>query len=471
MIRCKQTLLTKAVLGSGRVSEARDRSQGWLPSAAKAAKVVDSSGAAEAAPFRKRLVVPLVLALFAILLVSAPTLHAQVAKSGCVDCHSALPEPVGISEQQWATDIHAQKGLTCAACHGGDASAPDPDTAMGKRAGFKGKPKHADIPAMCGHCHSDGAYMRQYNPSLRTDQLAQYQTSVHGRRLAKGDNKVAVCTDCHGLHGIRPAKDTRSNVNPINVAQTCARCHADAGYMKEYGIKTDQFAGYSVSVHHDALAVRGDLSAPTCTTCHGNHGAAPPGVASVENVCSTCHVFQAQLFDSSPHKAAFAAMGMPSCMTCHSNHRILHPTDKFIGTSSDAVCSNCHVSGDAGFAAAGTIHDKLTNLDAAIVRSDLLLDQAERSGMEVGEARLEQAQARDALTKARVTVHSFQATKVDADIQAGMKVAEKTHAMGIEALHERNYRRAGLGVALVTILAVLVGLRLYIREVETRNGS
>ena len=51
--------------------------------------------------------------------------------------------------------------------------------------------------------------------------------------------------------------------------------------------------------------VRGDLSAPTCTTCHGNHGATPPGFASVANVCSTCHVFQAQLFDSSPHKEAF----------------------------------------------------------------------------------------------------------------------------------------------------------------------
>jgi hypothetical protein len=406
-----------------------------------------------------------------VILVSPPNLHAQVAKSGCVDCHSALPEPVGITEQQWGTDIHAQKGLTCADCHGGDANAPDPDTAMNKRAGFKGKPKHADIPAMCGRCHSDGAYMRQYNPSLRTDQFAQYQTSVHGKRLAKGDNKVAVCTDCHGLHGIRPAKDTRSKVNPVNVAQTCARCHADSAYMKEYGIKTDQFAGYSASVHHDAIAVRGDLSAPTCTTCHGNHGAAPPGLASVENVCSTCHAFQAQLFDSSPHKAAFAAMGMPTCMTCHSNHRILHPTDKFIGTSNEAVCSNCHVSGDAGFAAAGKIHDNLTKLDEAIVGSDLILDQAERSGMEVGEARLEQAQARDALTKARVTVHSFQVAKVDADLQAGMKVAEKTHAMGIAALHERNYRRAGLGVALVTILAVLVGLRLFIREYESRNGS
>ena len=75
--------------------------------------------------------------------------------------------------------------------------------------------------------------------------------------------------------------------------------------MKAYGIPTDQFAKYSTSVHHEALAVRGDLSAPTCTTCHGNHGAAPPGVDKVQNVCANCHAFQAQMYEKSSHIKAF----------------------------------------------------------------------------------------------------------------------------------------------------------------------
>lgn len=395
--------------------------------------------------------------------------HAQLAKSSCVDCHSSFPAPTGVTEEQWAADIHAQKGLTCASCHGGDPNDPSPDGAMSKKAGFRGKPKRTEIPAMCAKCHADGAYMRQYNPSLRTDQWAQYQTSVHGKRLAKGDTHVAVCIDCHSVHGIRPAKDTRSTVNPLKVANTCSRCHSDAAYMKDYKIKTDQFAGYSTSVHHDAMVVRGDLSAPTCTTCHGNHGAAPPGVASVENVCSTCHVFQAQLFDTSPHKAAFAAMGTAACITCHSNHRIVHPTDSQVGTGNEAVCTNCHASGDAGFAAAGRIHDDLTKLEVSLKRSEELLDKAERSGMEVSAARLEQAQARDNLTKARVSVHAFQPDKVEQDTNAGMKTAEKTYAAGVQALRERDYRRKGLGLALITIVAVLIGLRMYIRQVESRN--
>jgi hypothetical protein len=99
------------------------------------------------------------------------------------------------------------------------------------------------------------------------------------------------------------------------------------------------------------------------------------------------------------------------------------------------------------------------------------LDKAERSGMEVSQARLEEVQGRDSLTKARVTVHSFQADKVEQDTQAGMKIADKTYKAGIQALAERDYRRKGLGVALIAILVVLAGLRMYIRQVESQGGG
>ena len=384
----------------------------------------------------------------------------------CLDCHSALDKPLGIDKDRYATDIHARKGLTCASCHGGDPTKDDQD-AMSKAAGFKGKPDRKQIPELCGSCHSNAAYIHQFNPSLRTDQLAQYHTSVHGQRLAKGDTKVAVCTDCHSVHGILPADDSRSTVHPLNVATTCARCHADAGYMKEYKIPTDQFAGYSASVHHAAMVERGDLSAPTCTTCHGNHGAAPPGVSSVENVCSTCHVFQAQLFDQSPHKAAFAAASLPSCVTCHSNHRISHPSDAFLGTGPQSICSNCHSPGDAGLAAAVQMQQELGKLEVAIARSDELLDRAESSGMEVSQAKMDEAQARDALTKARVTVHTFQPRRVQADVQPGLQIAEKNLQAGEQALKERDYRRMGLGISLLAIVLALTGLRLYIRQIES----
>ena len=402
--------------------------------------------------------------LLLLLLILGGAARAQTQNT-CVDCHSALDPPLKVTAEQFAQDIHSQKGLTCASCHGGDPTKADMD-AMSKSAGFRGKIERKDVPDLCGHCHSDGAFMRKYNPSLRTDQLSQYKTSIHGKRLALGDTKVAVCTDCHGLHDLRAPSDTRSKVHPLNVAQTCSRCHSDSEYMKAYGIPTDQFAKYTSSVHHEAMTVRGDLSAPTCTTCHGNHGAAPPGVTSVQNVCSTCHVFQAQMYEKSSHKDAFQVASLPGCVVCHSNHGIQYPTDAKLGTGPEAVCMQCHSPGDDCDQARARMLADLTRLDEAIKSANTVLTTAESSGMEVSEARLEQDQARDQLTKARVTIHSFHTELVEQDIQAGLKIAAKTNAEGRAALVERNRRRMGLGLSLGAILIVLVGLRLYIRQVE-----
>jgi hypothetical protein len=87
--------------------------------------------------------------------------------------------------------------------------------------------------------------------------------------------------------------------------------------------------------------------------------------------------------------------------------------------------------------------------------------------MEVSEARLAQDQARDSLTKARVTIHTFQTALVDADIQAGMKIAAANLKAGQDAMVERNHRRIGLGICLVAIAFMLVGLWLYIKKLES----
>lgn len=398
----------------------------------------------------------------------ALTLAQAQQPNSCVDCHSALDGELHVTQDQFAQDIHAQKGLTCASCHGGDASKSD-ESAMSKAAGFKGKIERAAVPKLCGSCHSDPAFMRRYNPSLRTDQLSQYQTSIHGKRQAAGDNKVAVCTDCHGVHDLRAASDTRSKVHPLNIAATCSRCHADAQYMAAYKIPTNQYAEYKTSVHHQAMVDRGDLSAPTCTTCHGNHGATPPGVASVANVCSTCHVFQAQLFEASPHQAAFASAGLPGCVTCHTNHGIHKPSDAMLGAGAQSVCTNCHTKGDAGYQAAEAMQQQISGLQASIARSDAILGKAESSGMEVSQAKLELDQANDALMKARVSVHTFAGKPVATDVETGLKITAKTYGEGQAALRERDYRRSGLGMSLVAIVFVVVALRLYIREIE--NGK
>lgn len=400
-------------------------------------------------------------------LVLAACLGYGQAVNSCLDCHSAQAGRLEVTPEKFSQDIHAQKGLTCTSCHGGDSSSYDPTVAMSHKAGWKGKIDRKQIPQLCGSCHSNPALMRTYNPSLRTDQLDQYHTSIHGKRLATGDDKVAVCVDCHSVHDIRPPSDPRSTVNPVNVAKTCSRCHSDAAYMKSYGIPTDQFANYNTSVHHEALTVGGDVSAPTCTTCHGNHGAVPPGVDKVQNVCANCHVFQAQMYQKSTHNKAFADKGLPGCVVCHSNHGIHKPSDAMLGTGPTGVCMRCHAPDDHCDRARTNILNNLTQLDKAVDGADQSLRRAEAAGMEVSEARLNQDQARDALTKARVTIHSFQADLVDKDVQAGMKIAAANRKAGDDAMVERNHRRIGLGICLIAIAFFLVGLWLYIKQLES----
>jgi hypothetical protein len=95
------------------------------------------------------------------------------------------------------------------------------------------------------------------------------------------------------------------------------------------------------------------------------------------------------------------------------------------GTGPDAVCIQCHTSGDVCDQARAGFQSGLSRLDDAIRGADQVLGVAESSGMEVSEARLAQDQARDSLTKARVTIHSFRTDLVDQDIQAGLKIASK----------------------------------------------
>jgi hypothetical protein len=90
--------------------------------------------------------------------------------------------------------------------------------------------------------------------------------------------------------------------------------------------------------------------------------------------------------------------------------------------------------------------------------------------MEVSEAKLQQTQATDALTKSRVAVHAFRADPVNEEVQRGLKTTTATYAAGKKAMSERDYRRKGLGVSVVLIAFVLAGLWMYLREIEA-NGE
>jgi len=416
---------------------------------------------------------PTALACIALL---AAFVHARVAcrsaaaaDDTCVLCHSELPEPLNAPVEAMRHDIHAQKGVTCVDCHGGDATAMDM-TAMSPEKGFRGRPPHGEIPGLCGRCHADGAYMRRFDPRLPTDQLQQYWTSVHGRRLQLGDQKVATCVSCHGAHGVLPPDQGGSRVFPANVSATCGGCHSNAGYMTEYGIPTDQEARYRRSVHGDLVLVQRDFSAPTCNDCHGNHGAFPPGASSIAQVCGVCHANNAALFMKSPHRQAFDERGLPECVMCHSNHDIQRTSDTMLGGGTDSVCAPCHPSGSAGHEAAVTMHDAIDHLKMVMAHTEQTLASAKRMGMEVSEEEYALRETvRPQLIMVRTQTHLADTKSVIDAVTTGVNAAAASDAAAQATLIEAQARRRNLLVplALIAVLMILLGAKL--RQLEGRG--
>jgi len=391
---------------------------------------------------------------------------ARAQPNSCLECHGALEGGLQAPVELFKQDIHGQIGLGCQDCHGGDPAREDAELAMAGT--FVGAPKRAGIPVFCARCHSDPAYMKAYDPTLRVDQLELYRTSRHGRLLGQGDTKVAVCTDCHGAHGIQPAKYPKARTFPWNIPETCGRCHADAEYMKPYGIPTDQLEAYRKSVHARALFDRKDMSAPACNSCHGNHGAAPPSITSIAFVCRQCHPSPGQLFSKSPHKSAFDELGFSECEACHGNHEIHAPTDAMLGTGEGAVCVECHEPGSRGYQVAAGMKEVITGFDSEIRAAGALLDEAAGKGVEVSEPVYRLHDVSTLLVSARDLTHGLDPAGVEAKAAEGRAQLVEIRAAGRAALREATWRRTGLAVA--TLFLILFALAFYLRIRDLRRG-
>jgi formate-dependent nitrite reductase cytochrome c552 subunit len=119
----------------------------------------------------------------------------------CITCHGAMPGKFGEPVKLWKGSIHAENGITCNGCHGGDPK--DAANAMKKERGFLGAPKYNDVPEFCGRCH--------------VGVLKDYLASGHGRALATGGPN---CVVCHGNHQV-----VKASLELIN-EKSCSRCHS-----------------------------------------------------------------------------------------------------------------------------------------------------------------------------------------------------------------------------------------------------
>jgi len=210
----------------------------------------------------------------------SPTFRARTAKT-CGRCHAdrALVErrqiPVPQAYQLYEKSIHGRavaagmKAATCNDCHESHdlRRAIDPKSSVYRE----------NIPRTCGKCHAE--------------ESRAYRGSIHGKALANGVTKSPVCTDCHGEHSIRAARDPDSRVSVARVSRTCGTCHEAQRISEEYDIPGGRLETYSDSFH--GLAVRGGSKvAANCASCHGVHDIRPSGdpesAINPKNLPATC---------------------------------------------------------------------------------------------------------------------------------------------------------------------------------------
>lgn len=148
---------------------------------------------------RVRWLMTLTIGFFCVLSANHSTAAVQPV-TVCVQCHSALAPRLSNPVKLWQAGIHAEQGIDCTACHGGDPM--DSAQSMSSARGFRGVPRATEIPVLCGGCHSVIA--------------TYYMRSDHGRALGRGGPS---CVTCHGSHDIKKASPD------LLGKKYCSQCH------------------------------------------------------------------------------------------------------------------------------------------------------------------------------------------------------------------------------------------------------
>ena len=253
--------------------------------------------------------------------------HARALQNGkkaatCLDCHTkgGVTATILPASDPQSTIHRANIALTCGKCHG------DPAVMQGSGIGntlFTAYQSsvHANAlsrgnmrAAVCTDCHRSHDIFPASNPSssifkpgipqtcgqCHQMEATEFADSVHGQSIARGNMNSPSCTDCHGIHSIRPRADSRQMLGAV----TCAKCHEGVRLTREFGVAAGRVSSYEDSYHGLAKRLGSDVVAD-CASCHGVHNILPSSDVrsqihpnNLVQTCGQCHPGASENFTS-----------------------------------------------------------------------------------------------------------------------------------------------------------------------------
>lgn len=289
-------------------------------------------------------------------------------QDACLECHGLSGQEMAfaggetkgasLDPEAWPKSAHGTAGLECQSCHTEHAEYPHPAVAEPTARRYT-----LARNAACEGCHEE--------------QAKKFADGVHNRLLQAGNEKAAVCTDCHDPHASERLTDSeKGTLRPAAraaVPQTCARCHAEID------------AKYRRSAHGAALLHEGNADVPTCIDCHAVHSTPDPRTVRFRldspKLCARCHTDETKMaryglstavlrtYVADFHGSTVTLFqkahpdqqtNKPVCYDCHGVHDIPHADDPRKGLQVKdnllRTCRRCHPDATAAFPDAWMSH-------------------------------------------------------------------------------------------------------------------
>lgn len=238
---------------------------------------------------------------------------------------------------------------TCATCHGGHEILPVRDR--------NSRTYPLNVVKVCGDCHQKHAAPEPGKADGK-QQVSAYLESVHGRAVTEGLAVAATCADCHGNHRILPSSDPRSSVHRDNVPNTCGQCHVGVRETYAMSIHGEKLAaGESKApvctdchtAHHIARtntpAFMLDI-VNECGTCHSQN----PADKGSDRKTSFYDTYRQSYHGQVTRLGVTRAARCSDCHGAHDIRRIADPASRLNGEHRVETCRKCHPDASPQFA-------------------------------------------------------------------------------------------------------------------------